>query len=91
MTKRNVSFEPLTRTLDDGTVVDQLERDVDRAGPFDAVEQVALRAEVAEEVDEAADARAAVGVRLGRDAQEHLVGVGRLAVALGARGDLRRG
>jgi hypothetical protein len=68
-------------------VVDELERERDGVGAADR-EQVALLAEVAQEVDEPADARAAVGVGLGRDAEEGLVGVGRLLVALVARGDL---
>src|SRR5918993_852213 len=73
--------------VDDGAAVDQLERERDGVGAADR-EQVPLLAEVAQEVDEAADARAAVGVGLRRDAEEGLVGVGRLLVALVARGDL---
>src|SRR5215207_302298 len=72
---------------DDWAVVDYLERDAHfvRAA---RVEQARLRAEVAQEVYEAAYARAAVCVGGRRDAQELLVGVGRLLVALEARGHL---
>ncbi len=69
---------------DDGPVVDQLERHHDARRAVDA-DEVFLRAEVAEEVDEAADAVAAVGVRARGDAQELLVGVGRLGVPLEPR------
>src|SRR2546423_1188425 len=72
---------------DDGAVVDEVERDGHVVGAADG-EEVVLRAEVAKEVYEAAYARAPVGVGLRGDAEELLVGVGGLGVALVARGHL---
>src|SRR5437868_1113347 len=67
----------------DGAVVHHFDGDFDAVGAAGA-QKVGLRAEVAQEVYEAAYARASVFVGARRDAQELLVGVGGLAVALEA-------
>jgi hypothetical protein len=77
----------LTRTVRTGRLLTSSNGTLTREAAADA-DDVRLIAEVAEKVNQAADARAAVGVGARGDAEEAVVGVRRLLVALEARGDL---